>query len=104
METSVYWPSGEIVRFEVKVGVCDKFARNVTAISRTNHAKQPRQAVTYYTRLTSRRHDDDSVACKCAVTLVPDISVIGHFSLWARLVCRILLGCSGVSRVSSVIG
>jgi len=33
----------------------------------------------------------------------PDISVLGHFGPWARLVCRQLAsGCSGVSRVSMV--
>ena len=37
------------------------------------------------------------------VTSGSDISVLGHFGPWARLVCRILAGdCSGVSRVSRV--
>jgi len=40
------------------------------------------------------------MADECAVTSIPDISVLGQFGPWAWLVCRILAcGCSGVSRV-----
>jgi len=43
------------------------------------------------------------MAGECAFTLVSDISVLGHFSPWARLVCRILAdGCSGVNMVIRV--
>jgi len=42
------------------------------------------------------------VAGECAVTLVPDILVLGHFGPCAWLVCRIADGYSGVSRVSRV--
>jgi len=45
------------------------------------------QAANYYTTLMS--HGDDRAACKCAVTSVPDISVLGHFRHWAWLVCSL---------------
>jgi len=33
-----------------------------------------------YVRLTSHCHGDNSAASECAVTLVPEILVLGHFS------------------------
>ena len=33
LETSIHWPSEEIFRFEIEVGVYEKFAKNVTVLS-----------------------------------------------------------------------
>jgi len=78
LKTSIYWPSEEIVRFEVKVGVCKKFAKRSSHFMQKNHAKQQCQTAIFYVRLSSCHHGNDSVAWKCAVTSVPDISVLGH--------------------------
>ena len=52
LEMSVYWCLEEIVQFEIDVGFT-RNVQNVTVISRQNHAKQQRQAATFYVRLTS---------------------------------------------------
>jgi len=49
-------------------------------------SKQQRQATTYYMKLKCH-HGNCSMACECAVTSVPDISVLGQFGPWAWLVC-----------------
>jgi len=74
-ETFVHWLSEETVRFDIEVGVYDKFAKMLTVISRRNHAKQQRQAATFYVRLTSPWH---RWVCGHFLTSVPDISVLWH--------------------------
>jgi len=76
------WPSKEIVRFENEVGVYEKFLQNCNS----HFMQKSCQAATPSSNLLC----DVNVACECEVTLVLDISVLGHFGSWARLVCRIL--------------
>ena len=46
LEMSVHWPSEEIGS-RSKLGFMRNLQKNVTVISRKNHAKQKRQAATY---------------------------------------------------------
>jgi len=38
---SVHWLSEETISFEIDIGVYKKICKNVTLISRRNHASQP---------------------------------------------------------------
>jgi len=57
------------------------FARNLQKCN-SHFMQQSCHGATYYARLILHRHGYDNVACKCVDTLVPNISVLGHFGPW----------------------